>query len=186
MEEYSYALTQVGAIWGIGVGVCQGEKITDICSVNESNPLYCSRELRELLIKRAVSQENAVIYQDAHEVCFGCVKKENRYVMLGPMALKRLNRIELHRFSRQYEIDQKQEKSIHKFTAAQIVSMVGLVNNIVTGRETAGEELMRSNHINYKSRQEMERAQIQFALKEEEAELYHHTYMSKIPKFSTI
>lgn len=179
MENYIYALTKIGEIWGVGIDVCEGEAVTDICNISESSPLYNSLELRNLLMRRADSQDSAVIYQDEFGICFGCIKRENVYVMVGPLALKRLNRIELHRFSKYYHIEQEQEKEMHKFTTAQILSLVGLVNNIITGQEMTEAELMYSNRIDSESKEEEEQAQILFSIKEDEAELYHHTYMEE-------
>lgn len=179
MENYIYALTQIGEIMRIGIGVCDGNAIKDICYINESNPLYCSEELRDILIKRANDQDIAVIYQDQHGVCFGCIKKENQYVMVGPLALKRLNCVELHRFSKKYHIEPEQEKDMRKFTTAQILSLIGLINNIMTGEETTASEMMRSNRIKYESHDEVEQAQVKFSIKEDEAERYHHTYMEE-------
>lgn len=179
MDNYIYALTKIGEICGIGISICEDGMLKEICHMDESNPLYCSEKLRDLLKERAESQETAVIYQDEFGVCFGCIKTDEQYVLTGPLALKRLNRIELHQFGRQYRIKTEQEKELHKFTTAQILSLIGLINHIITGEEAEEAELMQRNRIQYESQEEIEQEQVKFSIKEDEAELYHHTYMEE-------
>lgn len=179
VENYIYELTQIGGMTRSGIGVYEGHTMKEICYMNESNPLYCSEELRDVLIKKAKNQNTPVIYQGLYGICFGCIKKENQYVMVGPLALKRLNCVELHRFSKHYHIESEQEKDIHKYTIAQILSLIGLINKILTGEEITESEMMSKNQIEYESQNEVEQEQVKFSIQEDEADRYHHTYMEE-------
>lgn len=179
MKNMEYALIKVSEITGIGIGIYETGQFREICSAGENNPLYCSEKLRVLLAERADRQDVPVIYEDEYGVCFGCIKWDTGYVVTGPIAIKRLNHVELHQFSIKYHIGQNQEEQMHRFTTAQVLAVTAMLGYIVTGREIAESELMDKNRIRCESQEDAARAQIQFSIKEDEEERYHHTYMEE-------
>ena len=136
-----------------------------------------SKKLRKILMQGAKNQELPYIYQDQYQVYFICIQCKARYYAAGPICIKMLGKIELHRFYSDYGIDENDEKKLKIYTIPQLLAATAMIANELTGKMYTDEELLYGNNIiKEEDRDQIEREQVHFELQKGDDELYHHTY----------
>lgn len=179
MDNQEFILKRIASLMGVGIyGWTEGQLVS-YQEENDNNPLYRNEKLRELLCRGADLQEKPYVYQDKYCVHFACIKKSDKYYMIGPMSLELLNRVELHQFYRIYSIEEKIEKRLKHFKFTGILDLIELVSGIIQGTQYSDMELLYSNQMMEERKKQDEQEQIIFDLKEGEEELYHHTYQEE-------
>ena len=180
MEHTLHALECLGRASGIGIGILAGAELTSVFGVNGSNPLRTSTRLCQMLVKRSQSQAEPVIYQDRHGILFGCIKGAEAYYLLGPLPCRTLSRAEVGNYCKLYDIENGNEKLIHSFTIAQIIAVIALAAEIITGMKYSDEELLGRNGLHATSDEALLHDRVQHYILDEERELHHHTYAEEL------
>ena len=144
----------------------------------KSNPLTESKDLKAELMNAACKQKEPVIYLDKNQVIFSCINSADgrEFLLIGPMALKKLDVVELHYFYKMYSIKPKQEQELAVFTLSRVLSVTGLMNATFTGRVISDEELISVNHLSGVYNDGLEQKFLDFDFKMEEESRYHHSY----------
>lgn len=176
MKDSTFVLEKLRQLLGVGI-VCYEDRMQE--KVQKENPIYMSTRLQEILLQGCARQERPYIYKDSHQVCFACIYNKKKHYMIGPMSLEMLGRMELHRFYREYHIENAEEKHLKHYTIARVLSIIELVAKELLNLEFSDEELLYVNHIVEDGKENELQEQIEFELREEDEELYHHTYMEE-------
>ncbi|WP_139133579.1 AraC family transcriptional regulator [Anaerobium acetethylicum] len=179
MIRNEYLLSRISMLTGVDIFRFQGGNLQGDEKNTEYNPIREQKKFCDMLIEIAEGQEVPVLYQDAHQVFFGCVKSEKGYVLFGPMSLKRLSRVELHNYHMEYGMPAGMEKALPVFPFAKILAIAEVITKKVTGREYDDDELIKENHLVTDMDESIKKEQILFKIREEDAELYHHTYQEE-------
>lgn len=164
-----------------GVGIFQFEKgmLTSFQKNSGYHPLVQCSDFREQLMKKAAQQEVPVLYQDLHQVFWGCLEKDGKYILAGPMSVLKLTGIELHRYYRDYGMKNGMEKGIPDFTLSQIVALIQLLADAFLDEEFSQEQLLEKNGIGEEPSSDLEEEQIRFFMDKEGGEHNHHTYIEE-------
>lgn len=179
MYNRKFTLERLERLWGIGIMEVQEDNLPEIEKSEHHNPLYHSKELRELLISGAKKQEIPFLFQDSFGVIFGSMRCKKETFLIGPMCIRMLDRVELHRFYRKYKVDETLEKRLKKFTLSEILDIVEALANELLQVEYSDTELLYENHLAKDIKDEDKQEKIVFDLKEGDEELYHHTYIEE-------
>lgn len=179
MENKDYILKKISSLLGIGIFHVQENEIIHFKEPPESNPIYRSRQLRSVLAKGADRQEKPYIYKDEYMVCFVCIKAKGSYYMIGPMSLELLGRVELYQFNKKYGISEEAQKRLKHFHLSEVLDIAELLGNLLVNKEYTDNELIYSNDFAEDTKAKAEQEQIVFELKEDEEELFHHTYLEE-------
>lgn len=176
MKKSTFFIRKLEQLLETGIFDVSREGILTAEHKPESNPLACSRELREILIQGAEGQEIPFLYRDSYDVYFGCIRVAGRgYIMLGPMSQETLEGVQMHQYYRHYGIRQENEKALRKFPLQRILNAVELTAWEFLGIEYSGEDILHGNHIvKVQDRNEINDFSINLNLEDEER--YHHTY----------
>lgn len=178
-KRNDYALKQLTHLLHTGV-FCMKEK--ELISYEENskyNPLYENRELLNILMEKANVQELPVILVDEYDVYFACIKAEKEYYFIGPMTTRLMSRMERHRFYFHYKIEESWEKGLHYHTVMGILQAVGLFAKLITGKEWEDQELVDANQLAQVTKEQEKEEQLKFKMKEEEEDIYRHTYQKE-------
>ena len=175
-RSMEYLLTRISILMNVGIFQVDGEKIKSYQEHSELNPIACSEELRAKLIHEATEQKLPYIYKDEYSVYFACIQTENINYLIGPMSIRLIESVELHRFYRSYGIVETQEKRLVHFSFAEVLDIVEVVTKLLLQAEYSDNELIYANHLVDETKEQEEQDQILFDMKEGEEEFYHHTY----------
>ena len=178
-RSMEYLLTRISILMNVGIFQVDGEKIKSYQEHSELNPIACSEELRAKLIHEATEQKLPYIYKDEYSVYFACIQTENINYLIGPMSIRLIESVELHRFYRSYGIVETQEKRLVHFSFAEVLDIVEVVTKLLLQAEYSDNELIYANHLVDETKEQEEQDQILFDMKEGEEELYHHTYQEE-------
>lgn len=179
MENKNYILKKISSLLGIGIFNIQENKITSFKENPEYNPIYNSEHLRRILFEGADRQKQPYIYKDEYMVCFVCIKAKGSYYMIGPMSLELLSRVELYQFNKKYGISEEAQKRLKHFHLSEVLDIAELLGNLLVNKEYTDNELIYSNDFAEDTKAKAEQEQIVFELKEDEEELFHHTYLEE-------
>lgn len=179
MNKYTYLLKKLSLLTSIGIFCIDGQAVMEFQKHSEYNPISQSAELRKLLKDGADSQEMPYIYRDSFMVYFVCLKATERYYMIGPMSLELFDRVTLHQYYKQYDIQESVEKQLKHFTLTEVLDVVEVVANIVLQKEYSDDDLLYANKIVTDTKEQEKREQVIFDMGEGEEELYHHTYQEE-------
>lgn len=173
-----YWLERFSILMNVGIFCINtdGNEWQDFQENSEYNPIAQSQKLRNILMGGAEKQKEPYIYKDEFTVYFACIKKEQSYYMIGPMNLKLMGRVDLHQYYRSYGMDNTAEKRLARFTFSEMLDIVEMVTNIILQEEYTDNDLIYANRIVKETKEQEERKQAFFDLREGEEELYHHTY----------
>ena len=175
MGKYNYIFDEICTLTGIGI-FCYGDKELKIIKSNSDyNPIKDTPGFCEMLTALADRQEIPVIYQDIFEVLYVCIKKD-MYYLFGPMSLGNMTKVELHRYYQSYGMKNGMEKKLPLFLFSKALALVGIMAKIILDKEYTAEELIQGNHLAERLEENIEQEQIIFQIREEEDEIYHHTY----------
>lgn len=174
-----YLLTRISILMNVGVFRVEKDSVKSYQEHSELNPIACSGELRAKLIHEASKQKLPYIYKDEYSVYFACIQAENVNYLIGPMSIRLIERVELHRFYRSYGIVEAQEKRLVHFSFAEVLDIVEVVAKLLLQEEYIDNDLIYANHLVAETKEQEEHDQILFDMKEGEEELYHHTYQEE-------
>ena len=180
MEHLSHALACLGKANGIGVAVVCGSKRESIFGVNESNPLFTSPSLCRNLIERSEQQEEPVIYHDSFGVFFCCISSGDLHYLFGPFPGKNMDVSEMQEYFRYYAVKRENRRLVRSFLPAQILAVTALAAEIITGKEYSEQALSEANHLIMANDEALLRDRIHHYIRDEERELYHHTYTEEL------
>lgn len=143
-----------------------------------SNPVAENKELKKELMDAARRQKEPVIFQDEHQVLFSCIYSADKeaFLLTGPMALKKMDVVELHRYYGTYSMKPYQEQGLVIFTVSRALSIIGLMNVTFTGQIVSDEELIIKNHLMNRMEGGTQRELVEFDFRTEAEERYHHSY----------
>lgn len=175
MADIIHILERIGSIDDIGIALYEKDHLRELHAITEKNPLAASGKLCSQLIEQSKGQEIPLIYLDEHSVCFGCIRCGENFYLFGPMALKRMTQIEVHRYYRAYNIPMVEEMAPHHYTFGQVISLMGLFAELIMDKEYTDKELIMGNHLMV-DEAIMEKEKILFRLQKDEEDIYHHTY----------
>lgn len=174
-----YLLTRISILMNVGIFRVTEDSIKSYQEHCELNPIACSKELREKLICGATGLGFPYIYKDEYSVYFACIQVKDVNYLIGPMSIRLIERVELHRFYRNYEILDVQEKRLVHFSFAEVLDVVEVVAKLLLEEEYSDNDLIYANHLITETKEQEEHEQILFDIKEGEEELYHHTYQEE-------
>lgn len=178
-DNHGFICRQIALLQHTGIFCEEKGTIISYQENPESNPLYLNKDLRETLKKQAECQEIPYIYRDSHKVCFGCILCHEQSFYFGPLSMETLDRVHLHYFYAHYGVESAREKKLKKFTLSEIISVTQLLAAVLTERQYTGEELEKASQLNEEIKSSLETDEIQFQMKSEEEEIYHHTYLEE-------
>lgn len=178
-EKQKYTFVQLSHLLHIGIFCLRDQKLISYEENPRYNPLYENQKLREHLIAMAENQELPVIYPDEFGIYFICIKKENQYYLMGPISSRMLSRVESHRFYHHYGISENWEKDLYYHTLMEILQTAGLLAGLITGKAYEDQELVAANHLVSKPKGWEIEDLAKFHIKEEEEDLYRHTYQEE-------
>lgn len=143
-----------------------------------SNPAAENEELKEGLMNAARRQKEPAIYQDQNQVLFSCIYSaaSEAFLLIGPMALKKMDVAELHRYYSTYSMKPDKEQELAVFNVSRALSIIGLMNATFTGQIISDEELIVKNHLTDQFRKDIEKEFLEFDFRTEAQERYHHSY----------
>lgn len=176
-----YFYERFSRMLGISIMFYQKKTATICEQEGEKVSLLQSKQLLEKLISQADQKQVPVVYQDEFQVLWGCIKKEDTYCIFGPMALRTLSKVEVHRFYQFYNAGDKKENekvSVPVFSMQQSLLAVQLITNEFTGAEYSADQLLQANILEQETEKKKEEL-IRFQLTEEAEEMYHHTYQEE-------
>lgn len=183
MEKYkendTYMLRQLSHLLHVGIFAATDNEIISYEENAEYNPLYKNETLRRRLIERVQEQSLPVILAEEQEIYFICIKKETLYYMMGPVCTQNMNRVARHRFYYAYGIKEDWEKGLHYHTTMEMLQMTGLFARLLTGQEYTDQELVDANRLVQVTKEEELHEQVKFKIREEEEDIYRHTYQEE-------
>lgn len=179
MRKEDYMMERLSTLLNTGIFCVEGDVIKSYQENQEYNPLYQSKNLRKKLIKKANEQKMPYIYKDERQIYFAAIRKDTRYYMIGPMSIEMLSRVELHQYYKKYGICDDLEKRLKRFTFSEMLDTVEILVNLLLETEYNDEALIYANHLVTDTKKKEAQEQILFKLKEDEEEIYHHTYQEE-------
>lgn len=179
VKNEEYVFEKLEQFLGIGIVCAEEVQLKCLTVSQEYNPIYCSKKLQEILMDGADNQEDPFIYKDDHQVCFACIRYENKHYMIGPMCVAMLGRMELHQFYRDYGIPEDHEKRLKHYTISKVLGMIELMAVELLDQQYTDEKLLYANHIVEDTKENTQKEQVFFELQEEDEEIYHHTYQEE-------
>lgn len=147
MADIIHILERIGRIYDIGIALSEKNHLREIHAITEKNPFFTSGKLCSQLMEKSKGQEIPLIYLDEHSVCFGCIGCGEDFYLFGPMALKRMTQIEVHRYYRTYNIPMAEEMAPYHYTFGQVISLMGLFAELIMDKEYTDKELIMGNHL---------------------------------------
>ena len=178
-EKNPYIFKQLTHLLHTGVFCLEGKTLVSYEENYQYNPLHGNGELRKHLMGLADGQKLPVVYPDEHEVYFICIKAKEAYYFIGPMSSHAMNRVECHRFYHSYGIEETWEKGLHSHTVMEILQTASLFANLITQKEYEDQQLVTANQLVKVTKEQETREQVKFRIKEEEEDIYRHTYQEE-------
>ena len=175
MRKYDYIFDEICTLTGIGIFCYENKELKTMKSRSDYNPIRDTPGFSEMLIELADKQEIPVIYQDSFEVLYVCIK-EDKYYLFGPMSLSNMTKVELHKYYQSYGLKNGMEKKLPLILFSKALALVGIMTKIILDKEYTAEELIQGNHLAERLEENIKQEQIIFQIREDEDEIYHHTY----------
>ncbi len=177
MIDYEYAFRRLTILLGTGI-FCENNGTLESFQENcEYNPLFVSEKLREHLMRSAAQQAVPYIYRDAFGAYFACILREDAAYLTGPMLSEKQDITGQHAFYHAYGTERVYEKKLKQFTQAEIMSLVELIAEIVTGVTYDDETLIAENGLQAISQEQVKQEQAIVRIRQED--MYHHTYLEE-------
>lgn len=178
MKE-EFLLKKIAKLLNVGIVCDDGKKLRSFSDSPEYNPVFSSEKFRENLKKETLQQKEPYLYRDNFSVYFAGIRRKEQYYFLGPMSMKGMSRNELFRYYKSYGMRPEQPKQLKYFQFPEILDTVELISHILTEEIYEDEELVTSNHIIMDTKEQENEDKILFELRENEEEMYHHTYQEE-------
>lgn len=163
-----------------GIFALKGEELVSYEENPQYNPLYVNADLRRRLEEVAGLQREPVLFRDIHQIYFACIRgEEGDSYFIGPMATGEMNRVQRHRFYHFYGVDEKWEKALHFRPVTEIFKLTAMLAETLAGLEFTEREIVEANQLFHLSREEELMEQTRFDIKEDEADIYRHSYQEE-------
>lgn len=180
MDEIKrYALAQQAKLVHVDLYMI-GQAGEEVCLWGhmDNNPLSENDTLKKQLVEAAVRQQEPFIYCDRNQVLFACIcnNDRNRFLLLGPMALKKMDVVELHQYYETYSMKAVGEQKLVVHTLSRVLAIVGLINAVFAGAVVSEEDLIQANHLDFGTDRHIEKEFLEFDFQREEELRYHHSY----------
>lgn len=177
-ETKKYALIQQAKLVHADLHYMDETGTYRLWSYIRSNPITENKELKERLINAARKQKEPVIYQDENQVLFSCLYSADidAFLLVGPMALKKMDVVELHQYYAAYSMKPDKEQEFIVFPFSRALSVIGLMNVTFTGRIIPDGELMEKNNLLHQTDGSMGKEFLEFDFRTEAEEQHHHSY----------
>ncbi|MBQ7147270.1 MAG: helix-turn-helix transcriptional regulator [Pseudobutyrivibrio sp.] len=148
-------------------------------SKEEVCPFINSRWIIGELIEVAKEKDIPVISRDTFKVCLGCIKANECFYIIGPMATEHLNRVERHKYYQQFQSSTEDEKTLTEMTERDIVNTIIFCAKLFTQAEYTEQELLNANGLEPDFTDELKNAKEDFEITSEEEDIYRHTYQDE-------
>lgn len=178
----TYQCERLAALLGVDLFREDADGLYAFRRHSEYNPIYLREARRRELRQEADAQEVPLLYKDGENVYIICIRSAQETWFAGPVALRALNRVELHQYYRRYEIRAAQEPHLKVLSFSRLLDLAQLLDNILNGHAPEDHALVSGNHLGKESdmagaREEQE--QILHELRTDEEGVYHHTYQEE-------
>ena len=154
--------------------------IESLGHIPDDHPVLFCAALRESLRSHADSQDDPFLMRDSFDVCFASIKAGQVYYYIGPMSLQKQGAITERQFYRSYGIQAQEYTPLRFFTKQEIIAIVQIFAEAMTGRPCNGTELLYARQIEDSKPDSLQREQTLFLLEEEDQdeddETWRHTY----------
>lgn len=148
------------------------------------NPICVDEAYRKDIMRLADGQTEPLIHSDGHGAVYLCLKESAGYDIFGPIALRAMDRVELHRFYREHGIRTAEDRPFPILSVRKILLLAQMAAGIILSCEFTEEELLKANAKGLGS--DADEASVaagehafHFSMQEEERESYHHTYQEE-------
>lgn len=146
----------------------------------DDNPVMKNEALRTSLREGAAASDFAFLLKDTYEVFFSAIRTPEFTCYIGPMSTLRQDKPTERRFYRSYGINPADVRPLRFFTLQEVLYIVELIDERLTGRAYAETQLLFLNHLAKIDPKATGREQILFSIQEddinEDDETRRHTY----------
>lgn len=179
MKNFEDFLDRVCLLAGVDIFCFADDRFWDYREYVNYNPIRTNKNFRESLLRAADTQEEPLIIVDPHEVIFVCVRQnvgreKDAYFTLGPVALKRKSKVELHYYYKDYGMKKGIENPLPVLNFTKILELTELVAGILTEIFYTHDQLIKANHLEASFKHSLEEEQTKFAVRTDD--FLHHTY----------
>lgn len=178
-EQKKYILNRLAELLRIDIFCQAGENLLSYQKNSKLNPVFCSEQIREKLIKEADGQNLPLLHKEEDSIYFICVKSGKKYYFAGPLCLGELNKIELHKYYKRYGIQAEKEKPLRRVQFSEMMDIAQLLEGILNKNMPEDMELAKANHLAAEKEELEEQEKIRYEINANEEEIYHHTYQEE-------
>lgn len=179
MEKSRYQLERLSLLLRTGIYHWQDGRLEEYRPNAAFNPIRDNRQFLDKLLILSREQDEPLLYQDSWQMIYTCIRKGDEFLLSGPVSLNSIGEVELRRYFREYGMSSGAGRKIPSAPLSLVITVAQMITKEFTGEEYSEEELLQANHLGAESREQMEKEQILFEIREEEQEKYHHTYQEE-------
>lgn len=148
------------------------------------NPILVDGAYRNQMMRMSDEQQEPLIHMDEYRVVYLCLKGDTGYFFFGPVALRAMDRVELHRFYRNHGVKSAEDRSFPILSVSKILLLAQMAAGIILNCEYTEDELLKANtkemkSLNSETDASKESFSFHFSMQEEDQESYHHTYQEE-------
>ena len=158
--------------------------------IPDDNPVYTDPKLRAILRQHAGNQEAPYLMKDSGDIYFSAIHFESEYYYIGPMSTRRQEKYRERQFYFSHGITSEDVRSLRFFTLQEVLTIVDLISEVVTGKSYSNMELLTLNGIVLFSPEHLKRDQSLFVTQEEEnnedEDAWRHTYREEQKLLSAV
>lgn len=178
-EQKKYILNRLAELLRVDI-FCQSEgTLMSYQRGSELNPVFCSKQLRQTLMRTADEQNLPLLHKEENSIYFICIRSGKKHYFAGPLSLGELNKVELHKYYKRYGIKVEKEKSLKRFQFSEMMDIAQLLDGILNKNVSEDIELARVNHLAAGEAELEEQEKILYDIKTDEEDAYHHTYQEE-------
>ncbi|MDO4621967.1 MAG: AraC family transcriptional regulator [Eubacteriales bacterium] len=164
---------------------CFGEgRFFDVREQVNFNPLRENEEYRNHLIEICEQRKIPAIVVDAYHVAYTILRYQNAdqshvYFFIGPMSLRPMDKVMLHRFYREHGLKHADEKPVPVMSLSRILLLTQIAAGLIYKRKYTDRELLDGNQLAGELAAEQLPDKIHFTMEQEEMDSCHHTYQEE-------
>lgn len=118
---------------------------------SSANSVCADSSFRRKLLGHSRAQEEPLICADRHDVVYLCLNGSAGFLFFGPIALRAMNRVELHRFYRDHEVRGTEDPPIPIMSISKILLLAdgsdGCFESFLYGRGTFKSKYGRNRSL---------------------------------------
>lgn len=151
-----------------------------VLSGSQETPVLLSRQLRQQFVRKASDQELPLLIRDEFELYYACIHAQEGFCMIGPMSVVPRSDAAVRAMFRKYGWQGDRRRTddtpqLHVFTGGQILAVVCIAAELLTGIVYTEEEILSGNHLSL-SVQDEAKEKAEYSLSEEEQDEYEETW----------